>query len=78
MTLAQCRKALVATLGTALSAYVAAWAQNNGVLPGWPTVSVAVGLGITAGLTVFGVPNARPVPKVAAHLPAAHARHGAR
>lgn len=84
MPLKTIRKALIATAGTALSAYVAAWAQTNGVLPGWPTAGSCVLLGVVAGLAVFGVRNAdKPIPASAAHLApptrirAAAPRHGA-
>lgn len=63
MTLKECKKALAAFAGTALSAYVAAWAQAPGSTPpGWTTVAMAVGLGIPAALLVFGVRNASPRP----------------
>jgi hypothetical protein len=76
--IAQIRKALVAAVATTLSAYVAAWAQTNGVLPGWPTVGACALMGVVAGLTTWGVPNARAVPEAVARLRAeADARRAA-
>lgn len=60
MTLKECRKALVAFASATITAYVAAWTQTEGGMPGWSTAGACALMGVVAGLTVFGVRNASP------------------
>jgi hypothetical protein len=64
--IARIRKELAAASGTAASAWLAAYA--NGGWPNWLTVGLCVGCGVFVGVVVFGVTNARPLPRRYAHL----------
>lgn len=67
MTIAQIRKALVATLGAFLSALTTAWLAQ-GKFPGWSAVG-AIALGAAAvGLGTWATPNARAVPEAVQRL----------
>lgn len=59
MTIAQCRKALVAFAAAFLSAFAPMWAQRSG-WPGWDAAGGCAIFAALSALAVWAVPNARP------------------